>query len=67
MSKIGENSDFNKGSKDNIFRKIENTPLQERFKIEQDGTLGYRVDINGVGPKKVGGHLTTDNLGNIKE
>ena len=66
MDKIGKCSDFNKGSKDNIFRDIENTPLQERFKIEQDGSLGYRVDIKGVGPKKAGGHLTAENLGNTE-
>lgn len=66
MAKIGEFSDFNKGSKDNIFQDIENTPLQERFKIEQDGALGYRVDIKGVGPKEAGGHLTAGNLGDTK-
>ena len=63
MGKIG---DFKAGSKDNIFRDIENTPLQERFKVEKDGSLGYRVDIGGVGAKKVGGHLTADDLGDTK-
>ncbi len=63
MGKIGENSDFLGGSKGNLLRDIENTPLQERLKIEKDGSLGYRVDIKGVGPKKVGGHLTAENLG----
>ena len=66
MGKIGEFSDFKRGSEDNIFRNIENTLLQERFKIEQDGTLGYRVDIKGVGPKKVGGHLSVNNLGDTR-
>ncbi len=66
MAKIGENSDFKSGSKDNIFRDIENTPLQERFKVDQNGNLGYRVDIHGVGHKKVGGHLTPDDLGKTK-
>ena len=63
MENIGN---FKSGSKNNIFRDIENTPLQERLKIEKDGSLGYRVDINGVGPREIGGHLTTDNFGNIK-
>ena len=59
---IGDGSGFQKGSKNNIFQEIENTPLIERFKIEQDGTLGYRIDIKGVGYKNVGGHLTAINL-----
>ncbi len=67
MGKIGGFSDLKKGSKDNIFRDIENTPLQERFKVKKDGSLGYRVDIKGVGPKKVDGHLTADDLGDTKE
>jgi hypothetical protein len=67
MAKIGENSDYKSGSEKNIFRDIENTPLQERFKIERDGTLGYRVDIKRVGPKQIAGHLTTDNLASTKE
>lgn len=51
------------GKEGNIFRYIENTPLQERFKANKDGSLEYRVDIKGVGPKKVGGHLTAENFG----
>ena len=66
MGKIGKHSDFGKGSKGNIFRNIDNTPLQERFKIENDGHLSYRVDINGIGPRNIGGHLTADDLGETK-
>lgn len=50
--------DLKPGSSGNLFRNIPNTPLQERFKIGKGGELEYRVDIVGVGPKKVGGHLT---------
>ena len=64
---MAKSEDFKPGSKNNIYRYIKNTQLQERLKIEKDGSLGYRVDIIGVGPKKIGGHLTNDNFGNIKQ
>ena len=52
MARIGAHSDFKGGSKNNIFRDLQNMLLQERFKVENDGTLRYRVDIKGVGPRK---------------
>lgn len=53
--------DMKEGSPGNIFRDIPYTPLQERFKIGKDG-VELRVDIVGVGHKKIGGHLTAIKL-----
>jgi hypothetical protein len=53
--------DMTAGSSGNLFRDIPYTPLQERFKIGKDG-VELRVDIIGVGPKAIGGHLTAIKL-----
>lgn len=60
MAKIGDFSYLNQGNDGNLFRDIQNTKLQERFKQNEDGSIGYRVDIKGVNPqsKLSGGHLT---------
>lgn len=63
--KIGDYSDFSAGSSGNIRRdlKLADTVLNERLKVDANGDLGYRVDIKGVGHKKIGGHLTASDLG----
>ena len=50
------------GSAGNLFRGIPGTGLIERFKFSEGGGLEYRLDIEGVGHKKVGGHLTAQKL-----
>ena len=64
MGEIGEFSDFHKGgTENNIYRDLQYTPLNERFKANDDGSIGYRVDINGVSKDGYEGHLTY--IGNI--